>query len=247
MANTRLAVILAAGAGTRLRAVTEKPKCLLELGGRTLLDYQLEALQANGISDVLVVTGYGAEHIEHRYAGRVRTLHDPNYAAYNNIHSLWTARQEVAGRDFLCLHSDVLFHPAILRPCLHTQADITFVVDPALVEETMKARVVGDSVVEIGKEIPLDQQSGTFLGIARFRPTASRLLGEALGGLLRDPKRHQDYFTACLPSLRARGLTSTYTVTGALPWIEIDFDYELAKAECEVLPHIAASSRMRDG
>ena len=236
-----LAVILAAGAGTRLRPRTEKiPKCLLEVGGRTLLDYQLDALAANGLRDILVVTGFGAEQILARYGRRIRTIHNPDYETTNNLHSLWAARREFAGRDFLCLHADVLFHPALLRPLLESRADAAMLLDPALVEETMKARLEGDRVAEIGKAIPREKQAGTFLGIARFAPAASAALPEVLGSLVADPGRRNDYFISCIPALAARGLRVEPVWTQGLPWIEIDFESDFDRAGRDVLPRILA-------
>lgn len=223
MAADTLAVILAAGAGTRLRPLTDnRPKCLLEVGGRALLDFQLEALEANGVRDVLVVTGFCAEQIVARYGARVRTLYDPEYETTNNLHSLWSARRELAGRNVLCLHADVLFPPALLRPCMEAAHDVTAVLDRALVEETMKARVEGERVVEIGKNIPVEKQFGTFLGIARFAPSASTALVDALETLVANPAYQQSYFVACIPRLVSDGLNVGFALTGGLPWVEID-------------------------
>ena len=237
-----LAVILAAGAGTRLRPRTEKiPKCLLEVGGRTLLDYQLDALAANGLRDILVVTGFGAEQILARYSRRIRAVHNPDFESSNNLHSLWAARSELAGRDFLCLHADVLFHPAMLPPLLASRADAAMLLDPALVEETMKARLDGDRVAEIGKAIPREKQGGTFLGIARFAPAASAALPEVLDALVADPRHRNDYFISCIPALAARGLHVEPVWTQGLPWIEIDFESDFDRAGRDVLPRILAS------
>lgn len=238
----RLAVLLAAGAGTRLRPLTDtRPKCLLEVGGRPLLDYQLEALMQYGIQDVLVVTGHAAEQIVRRYGKRVRTLHDPDYATTNNLHSFWAAREEFAGRDLLCLHADLLFHPDILRPCFESDADVCVVLDRALVEETMKARVENERVVEIGKNIPADRAFGTFLGIARFAPSASARLPVVLDALVREEKNRNAYFTSCLPALAAEGHRVAYTLTARLPWIEIDVEEDLERAHKRVLPQVASS------
>jgi len=240
----RLAVILAAGAGTRLRPRTERvPKCLLEVGGRALLDYQLDALATNGVRDIVVVTGFAADQITTRYGHRIRTVQNPDFETTNNLHSLWAARREFAGRDFLCLHADVLFHPAMLRPLLESNADAGVLLDTALVEETMKARLEGDRVAEIGKAIPKEKQGGTFLGIARFAPAASTVLPAALGDLVADPSRRNDYFIACIPALAARGLRVEPVWTKGLPWIEIDFEGDFARAAKEVLPRILSGLR----
>jgi choline kinase len=245
-----LAVILAAGAGTRLRPRTERvPKCLLKLGGRALLDYQLDALAAAGIRDVLLVTGFAAEQILARFrlpaqaGSRIRTAHNPDFETTNNLHSLWAARAEFAGRDFLCLHADVLFHPALLGPLLENRADAAMLLDPELVEETMKARLEGNRVVEIGKNIPREKQAGTFLGIARFAPAASAALPEVLDALVADPGRRNDYFVACIPALAARGLRVEPVWTQGLPWIEIDIESDYDRAAKEVLPRLPAAPK----
>ena len=238
---TDLAVILAAGAGTRLRPRSERvPKCLLEVGGRALLDYQLDALGRNGVRDVLVVTGFGAEQITGRYGSRVRSVHNPDFETTNNLHSLWTARQEFAGRDFLCLHADVLFHPALLHGCLESKADACFLLDRELNQETMKARLEGERVVEISKTVAHHQRGGTFLGIARFAPPASSALPEVLEALVADPVNRNAYFTACVPELSRRGLNLGCSWTNGLPWIEIDFEADFERAERDVLHRIAA-------
>ncbi|HXE76580.1 MAG TPA: phosphocholine cytidylyltransferase family protein [Candidatus Xenobia bacterium] len=237
----RLAVILAAGAGTRLRPRTGRvPKCLLEVGGRALLDYQLDALARHGLRDVLLVTGFGADQITPRYAGRIRTVHNPDFEATNNLHSLWAARREFAGRDFLCLHADVLFHPAMLRGLLESPDDACFLLDRELNEETMKARLEGERVVEISKSISPEQMGGTFLGLARFAPPASSVLPEVLDALARDPAHRNSYFTACVPELSRLGLRLAATWTNGLPWIEIDFEADLERAGREVVPLFAS-------
>lgn len=242
MPEKPLAVILAAGAGTRLRPLTDQqPKCLLEVGGRTLLDYQLQALASQGIEDVLVVTGHCAEQIRERYRDRVRTMHDPDFETTNNLHSLWTARQEVAGREFLCLHADVLFHPQILLPCLQSSADVTVVLDPAFVEETLKARVRDGQVVEVSKQIPRAEVFGTFLGIVRFSAQASAHLPTVLTSLIEDETHRNSYFTACLPGLARQGHSIGCSVTGGLPWVEVDTEADLEVAENETFPAISES------
>lgn len=235
----RLAVILAAGAGSRLRPRTERvPKCLLEVGGRTLLDYQLDALAAHGIRDALVVTGFEAEQVLRRYRSRLRTVHNPDYESTNNLYSLWAARRELAGRDFLCLHADVLFHPAMLRGLLESDADACVLLDSQWVEETMKARLEGDRVVEIGKSIPRERVAGTFLGLARFSSRISTALPEVLDSLVADPMNRHAYFTSCIPALGARGFHVGCAWTAGLPWVEIDFEQDLDRATREVLPQI---------
>ncbi len=130
-----IAVILAAGMASRLRPLTDdKPKCLLEIGNRCLLQRTMDALVAAGIDEYVVVTGYRGEMIrqfltEHYNLmpmsflpseGRL-TIHfvdNPDYATTNNIYSLWLTRPYVNGSDFLLLDSDILFDPAVVERVL---------------------------------------------------------------------------------------------------------------------------------
>src|SRR3712207_3990218 len=100
------AIILSAGQGSRLGQLTvDRPKCLIDFGGRTLLDRQLDTLAANGVEEAVVVTGFRDALIEEalerrRTAGEgpaTRTVFNPFYKVADNIGSLYMARAELAG------------------------------------------------------------------------------------------------------------------------------------------------------
>jgi len=121
--GVRRAVILAAGKGTRLQPLTEDmPKCLVEVGGQALLERALHALATNGVSEAVVVIGYGGNVIQERlgesFAGLdIRYVDAPDFATTNNIRSLWDAR-DYLDEDVLLLEADVVFDPAVLGALL---------------------------------------------------------------------------------------------------------------------------------
>ena len=121
-----IAVILAAGMASRLRPLTnDRPKCLLEVGRRTLLQRTVDALLEAGLREFVVVTGYRGEMIRQFLTKQYpdQTFHFIDNAIYdktNNIYSLWLTRPFTDGKDFLLLDSDILFDPALLRPLLDT-------------------------------------------------------------------------------------------------------------------------------
>ena len=105
-----IGVILAAGMAKRLRPLTDtKPKCLLKVGERTLLERTVAAMAAAGISEFVVVTGYRAEMIkdfldnqdglESQGKPRFTYLHNADFEHNNNIYSLWMAGEIVRGRE----------------------------------------------------------------------------------------------------------------------------------------------------
>ena len=113
-----IGVILAAGMAKRLRPLTDtKPKCLLEVGGKTLLERTVRAMQQAGISEFVVVTGYRADQIREALTSivspqNITFLHNADYEHNNNIYSLWMAGEVVRGKDFLLMDSDILCDPA---------------------------------------------------------------------------------------------------------------------------------------
>jgi len=246
------AVILAAGCSTRLYPLTSgRPKCLLEVGGKTLLEHQLEALAACHLSEAIIVTGYLADHvsaklveIRERYPFPLRLVHNPLYAETNNIYSLWMAREAVRKTDFLCLHADVLFHPRMLHKAATLEEAACLVVDRELREETMKVRIEQDCIVAVGKHVREPEASGTFVGLAKFSGDGGRALFHEIEQLLGEG--HKDaYFTAAIERLAVKGFPVGVCFTEGLPWIEIDVLEDLERARCDVHPTIERSLHQR--
>lgn len=117
------AVVLAAGRGSRLHALTgDAPKCLTEVGGEPLIVRALQALACQGVTEAVIVVGYMAEMVRNRIGSRfagvdVRFVQAPDYATTNNIRSLWDAR-DYLDRDVLLLEADVAFDPEVVAALL---------------------------------------------------------------------------------------------------------------------------------
>ncbi|MEO7540259.1 MAG: phosphocholine cytidylyltransferase family protein [Pyrinomonadaceae bacterium] len=242
------AVLLVAGRSTRLYPLTlDKPKCLLEVGGRTLLEHQLDALALVGIDELILVTGYLREMIEAkidevraRYPYAFKYVFSPDFATTNNLHSLWAAHDDLLDTDFLCLHADVLFHPGILQSAASDDRDIVLVAEPEILQETMKLQLDGDCVTSVGKHISMKEAHGTFPGIAKFSALGSRLLFPEIEDITHSDEKNA-YFTMAVESLIKQGQEVSACFTAGLPWIEIDFAAELVEAEERVLPLIRSS------
>ena len=117
------AVILAAGLGKRLGAATRhSTKCMVELNGRRLVEYALDALIQVGVERIVVVVGHGADEVR-AFLGReqagipVHYVTNPIYAETNNVYSLLLARDHLERDDTLLLESDVIFESEILLAC----------------------------------------------------------------------------------------------------------------------------------
>jgi len=120
------AIIVAAGSGTRLMSFTkDKPKCMLEVGGKTILQAILETLRENGINDIAVVKGYKKDMINYP---NVRYYYNPNYTESNILTSLFCAEREMKD-GFIFSYSDILINASIVQKLLQSRGDITLVVD----------------------------------------------------------------------------------------------------------------------
>ena len=115
MDRPKTAVIVAAGRSSRLYPLTEGlPKCLLDVGSRSMIARSLDSLKAGGIDRIYVVVGYCREKIQQNLNGSVEFIHNPYYASCNNMGSLWFAHPQVSGRPFVYMHADLVYHPDLL-------------------------------------------------------------------------------------------------------------------------------------
>jgi choline kinase len=242
------ALVLAAGAATRLRPLTARtPKCLLDIGGKSILARLLDTLAGQGISEAYLVTGYCAGKIRAFAAGldgqsplRVTVVENPRYRETNNITSVWVARPVLTGSAFLICYADILFHPAILQGCLEAPGEICLAVSREIHPESKKVATRGSHVLAVGKGIPAAEVTGTFLGIARFSPDGGRLLFAEVEVLLHEGATGE-YYTAAVARVIAKGVTVHCAVASGLPWIDIDGPEELARARETILPQIGAT------
>ena len=239
------AIILAAGIGKRFREITDhRPKCLIEIQGKTLLERTLTALRAAGVEEAVVVIGYRSEMIQQQigsnYGGvRVRYVKNPQYAK-GAILSLWSAREEF-NDDIIVMDADVLFPVALIKRLVHSSHANCFLLD--------------GSSENTGEEQMLLTRNGRVLNIVRGGAGDFEVIGESVGflkvsrtdaPLLRsileefvaqgqDTIEHEEAF----PLFLAQRIVGFERVDD-LPWIEIDFSTDLEQAEHEVLPRILA-------
>ena len=233
------AVVLAAGEGTRLRPHTNDiPKCLVEVGGRPLLERALASIEAAGISETILVTGYRADRIDAFLATRtakmpVRTVFNPRYATTNNALSLWCARDMVT-HTFVLLDGDLLFEPEVLRRSLAAEGDAVLAVEKrkTLGEEEMKVVLRDDGTIhEVNKQVDPKSAVGEAIGIARFGIDTARRLFAQLGVQVAEGRTNVFYEKA-FEELMAAGQPFRVADVSGLSCMEIDTpeDLEAARA-----------------
>jgi choline kinase len=228
---------LSAGKGSRLLPLTaERPKCLIELSGKSLLEWQLDVLQGAGITDTVIVTGFRDDLVDAVAAARtgVRTLFNPFYHVADNLGSVWMARSEFDA-DTLLLNGDTLISPRLLERVLSAEPGaIAVTVDEKerYDADDMKVLRDGDRLLRIGKALDAGQYNAESIGLLAFRGQGGRVFADRVDRMMRGPDGTRRWYLRAIDEL-ARTDTDVRTVSiHGEEWQEVDFheDVEAARA-----------------
>ena len=233
-----IGVILAAGMAKRLRPLTDtKPKCLLEVGGRTLLERTVNAMQQAGVNEFVVVTGYRADQIReflftHYPQSTVHFLHNADYEHNNNIYSLWMAGEIVRGREFLLMDSDILCDPAAVVRIANEPESALAVNRHELGEEEMKV-VVDDSlcITEISKTCRPEDAMGESVGIEKITAAYSEALFRELDQMIVQEKLIDIFYERAFERLIPQGHTFRVVDTTEYFSYELDTPEDFERAQ----------------
>lgn len=236
-------IILAAGRGSRMKELTaDRPKCLLNLAGRPLLHWQLEAMSKAGIDRKLIVRGYAA----HCLAGDFETTDNPNWANTNMLSSLLCADAfaqrffNTGGKKLLISYSDIVWHPDHAKKLLETSAHIGIAYDrlweklwrlrfsdplsdaETFIEENGRLREIGAKTADLAKI------QGQYMGLLTFDKTGWQILLDCAAEL--GEKTAKTDMTAFLRHLLDQGeIIGTVPVDGA--WCEADSESDINNYE----------------
>ena len=225
------AVIVAAGLGRRMgTAAAARPKALLEVGGTTLIERSIHSLRQASIADITVVTGFGKELIEDRLGNAVQYRPNPFFAMTNNMASLWFARSAVAHEPFLYLHADIAYDREILERCLAAPASAMAVDCHPCGDEEMKVRLANGLVERSDKGIPAAEADGEWVGMACFEGATGDALFAEIERQLDSNGAYDAYDTHAFTQLVQQGHRLAVVDCTGLPWVEIDFPEDLARA-----------------
>ncbi|WP_311884266.1 MULTISPECIES: phosphocholine cytidylyltransferase family protein [unclassified Pseudomonas] len=232
------AIILAAGRGSRMKSLTdERPKCLVELRGKPLLEWQLESLRAAGISDIAVVTGYKRELLAER---GLSAFHNPHWAETNMVSSLACAESWLQGEPCIVSYSDIFYSPVAVQSLINSDATLAVTYapnwlqlwterfgDPLLDAETFRL-TAAHTLAEIGnKPQSVDDVQGQYMGLLRFTPEGwaevLRLRAE-----LSPQQRDSMHMTNTLQRVIDAGRVPIAAVAYTGEWGEVDSSEDLS-------------------
>jgi choline kinase len=234
------AVILAAGSGSRLRPLTDStPKCLLDVGGRTILARQLERIAAAGIPRAVVVTGHLAGQVEAHLRSTppplpVRLAPNPDFGATGNCMSVLAARDQTTGQGIVLCDGDVVLTGDALTRLVADPAPAAILLDAgtALAAEEMKAQVDSrGNVRRLSKELTPGESAGESIGIQKVTGPALPILWATLDAMRAAGDTH-GYYEDAFQRMILAGVTFRTVPIGHDEWTEIDdlADLEDARA-----------------
>ena len=239
-------IVLAAGEGKRLRPLTgDRPKCLVEVAGKPLIKWQIEAAWRLGVRDIAVVTGYRAEKFRQR---ECRRYHNADYANTNMVETLWCAKPEFR-KEMIVSYGDILYEDSVLRALIQSDAPISVVIDtewrpywelrfPDPLSDAESLRLDGNgNIMEIGQKVTaIESIQGQYIGLMKFRGQGIEMLQEVYmrfktnGEVWKGERSFQKmYMTDLLQAIIDAGY-KVHAVPVRRRWLEIDCmaDYELA-------------------
>lgn len=246
------AVILAAGAGQRLKPVTNAlPKGLIEIEGKTLLEYSLDALDESGLNDIIIVTGFFGEAIKqkfgNKYAGlKITYVLNEEYYKSGSMYSFSKAR-DIINKDILLLESDLLydskaigvllnsgFKDCVLAGKLSGSGDEVYI----CVDENQR-------ITELGKDITYENKKkaiGELVGISKF---SKEFLAELFKNAEDDYKKGEvnRHYEECVLATAKSGNPVYGLLISGLVWVEIDNEKDLLKAKGQVYSKIKRLSK----
>lgn len=237
------ALILAAGVGKRLWQVTQhRPKCLIDIGGRSLLHRYLTTLASVGIQRADIVVGYKQEMIrtavERDSCGVAVTFLVNEQFHRGSISSLWVARTALDD-DVIIMDADVLFHREILRRLVESPYENALLMDETVKQTGEECMVVvaGGRVIALTKKMPDHYDyAGEGVGFLKVKHADTPHVVASLRSCVDKEAWNMEYEDALLEYFR--NVKVGHEKIGGLPWTEIDFVEDVRKAELEVLPRL---------
>lgn len=232
-------VILAAGIGSRLSELTASiPKCLVEVAGKPILKYQLDAYEYAGVEEVILIIGYRSSQIK----SYIQSLNSPlsivivenkEYQKTNNMYSLYLARDIIAGRSVIINNGDMVIDHELVGRMIQDPNDNVVAVEPeSFDEESMKVVIRSDgSISHIAKTINAQESFGCSIDFYKFDQTATAKLLERATEIIEERCDKNQWTEIAIDHLfRESEIYSKPFDIKDIKWVEIDNRKDLIEA-----------------
>ncbi|MGH7801509.1 MAG: sugar phosphate nucleotidyltransferase [Thermodesulfobacteriota bacterium] len=247
------AIILAAGRGSRLYPYTKYiPKCLLDIGGESILEHQMNHIRDCGIDEVVIVVGFGFEKVENflrDYDGlgmRITTLYNPFYQTTNSLISLWIAKCEM-NKDIVIINGDDVFEIDVLEKVLGVRDEkicLPVKRKQGYEDEDMKVVIQGSRIIEVGKTLT-SYPSAESVGIRVFRDIGVDLIKRAIEEEMRAAGAEKKWYASAIQRLVTKGYRIKSLDIEDLFWMDVDYTSDLFRARFNSSKFIKKSQKER--
>jgi choline kinase len=237
----RSAVVLAAGRGTRIAAVTSDPKCLLEVSGKSLIRHHLDTLEALGFSEVVVVVGYEAglvrRHLaDHRSRMRIEFVENEDVERFGNAVSLRLGLESVTG-PCIAIDGDLIYEREVLGRFLSGGPEDSVLVGVGEIDDIESTKTLTDDcdrvtvVVDKRSLLPAEEEAflGEAMGVLMFTEAGRTAFLRRSEQFFDDPENLLKNWEPLLNYyLQEQPMTARFVGSGR--WIEIDTPQDYAQA-----------------
>ena len=225
------AIILAAGIGSRIRQLEpKKPKCLIEIGGVSILERLVNQLLKNKIKKIDIITGYKSHLIKKKFDKIANIKFYPNYKKTNNFSTLYYFKH-LLNDETIISFADIILDDCIIKKLVKSNVAITAVVDTSTIrKDTMKVVIKKKTLDYIGKGQD-SKASGNFIGILKIKKPKIKIFKSSMSKILKFNKKN--YYTETLNDLISKKIMVNILNIKKYYWTEIDkaSDYKKAKKD----------------
>ena len=223
------AIIMAAGFGSRIQGVIgEKPKCLIEVAGQTLISRIVMLLRQRRVEDITVITGFKRELIHKDLGDRVDYFHNPFFKVTNSIASLWFARHLLHG-DVLLMNADLYFEAEVLNIALAQTKPVVMLSDSTRIATAdFRFSVQGDRILKTGNSLKDHETDCEYVGIVRIDQSFIETFRKGLARMI-DQGDHGNWWEGVLyKGMEVGDRIYHEDIKGAF-WTEIDHATDYAR------------------
>ena len=239
-------ILLVAGVGRRLNGAAEGPKVLLDFGGKSLLERHLAALAANGLDDIHLTVGYESDQIRAELdrlgrLGQIKLVENPDYRLGSLVS--FSVQNELlkSGKTVILMDGDVLYPPEMIRRLLEAPQENVLLLDRNIEpgDEPVKICLKDGKIVDFRKK-PVHEHDwhGESVGFFRFSPAMASELADICSTYVREGRTGEEYEEAIRDKILVEPDRFAATDISDIPWTEIDFIEDVARAQNQILPQL---------
>lgn len=234
-----IGVILAAGVGSRLRPITNnKPKCLVSVAGKPILQFQIDAYIEAGISELIIIVGYEKEAVKeyckHIKNIKINIIDNDNYENTNNMYSLYLAKNFIYNKSFILNNADLAIDKNILTHLIKYNSPSAVAIDTSIFnDESMKVTINSSGYIsDISKQISQQNSAGCSIDFYKFSSQDSKILVDKICHIIEKENNLNNWTEVAMQQLfQANEIKCLPCDIAGLRWVEIDNYDDLAIAD----------------